>query len=183
MIENPDDVSKFDEIYRKYRGTVYSVAYSILHDNHHAEDAAQEVFFKVARNISKIDEISAKKTKAFLVTLSKTTSIDLLRKNRHERNKVDWGEENDMDDIESAVTPDLLNELISDEGYRRIKTLISEMGDTYKDAMRLRFILEWSNSEIAEHLGVSKNVVEFRISRGRAMLIQMLKKEGYYADR
>jgi DNA-directed RNA polymerase specialized sigma24 family protein len=37
-----------------------------------------------------------------------------------------------------------------------------------------------SNGEIADFLGKSKNAVAFRISRGKALLIEMLGKEGDY---
>jgi len=183
MIESPDDISKFNEIYRKHRGMMYRVAFSVLKNTQDTEDAVQEAFFKLAKIISRIDEVSAKKTEAFLVILSRNTAIDLYRTKHHEQYRMEFDEENDMDGIESTATRDILSGIISKEGYRRLVELIEEMSDTYKDTMKLRFVFEWSNGEIAELLGISKNAVEFRISRGRAMLIQALRKEGHHADR
>jgi RNA polymerase sigma-70 factor (ECF subfamily) len=106
----------------------------------------------------------------------------LRRKNRSEQGKIDLDEDNDVDKIATRITPDVLSEIISKEGYQRLIALIEEMSDTYKDVMKLRFVLGFSNDEIADLLEITKKNVEVRISRGRAMLIEMLRKEEYYAN-
>ena len=44
MIESPEDQSKFEEIYLKYKQTMYAVAYDILHNPQDAEDAVHHAF-------------------------------------------------------------------------------------------------------------------------------------------
>ena len=61
--------------------------------------------------------------------------------------------------------------------------LVDSMPETYREVLTLRFVLEWSSKEIARTLGLSVGAVNTRISRGRAMLIQRLKEEGYDYDR
>ncbi|MCL2076951.1 MAG: RNA polymerase sigma factor [Oscillospiraceae bacterium] len=183
MVESVEDIDKFTEIYNKYKHMMYRVALSILKKPQDAEDAVQEAFFRLAKNISKIDEVSCKKTEAFLVILSRSVSINIYNKNRKEKGKVDLGEEVGMDSVVFGITPDALNEVLSKEGYSQLKELIEELDDTYKDTLKLRFIFEWSNEEIANFLGISKNTVEVRINRGRAKIIKALEKEGYYADK
>jgi RNA polymerase sigma-70 factor (ECF subfamily) len=182
MIDDPDDKSKFIEIHEKYKDMMYRIAYSVLKNEQDAEDALQESFMKVAKNISKIGDVSCRKTETFLVVLCRNASVDLHRKNHHEQGKIDLGEDNDMDNISSKITLDVLSEIISKEGYQRLIALIEEMSDTYKDVMKLRFVLGFSNDEIAELLEITKKNVEVRISRGRAMLVEMLRKEEYYAN-
>jgi RNA polymerase sigma-70 factor (ECF subfamily) len=86
-----------------------------------------------------------------------------------------------MDSMTSALTPDVLSEIASREGYNRLIELIYELNDIYRDTIALRFIFDWSNDEIASFLEVSKNTVEVRVNRGRAKLIEMLGKEEEYA--
>ena len=43
----------------------------------------------------------------------------------------------------------------------------------------LRLMLERSYREIADSLGISEKTVSSRLSRGKAMLIEKLKEEGY----
>jgi RNA polymerase sigma-70 factor (ECF subfamily) len=182
MIETQEDTDKFTEIYNKYKNMMHNVAFKVLNNTQDAEDAVHEAFLKLARNIPKVESISCKKTETFLVILCRSASIDIYRKNKKERNKADIGEDNDMGSIKAAPALDTLGELISTEGYNRLIELIYELGDTYRDTIALRFILEWSNNEIADFLGINKNTVEVRINRGRAKLIEMLGKEEEYAS-
>jgi RNA polymerase sigma-70 factor (ECF subfamily) len=123
-----------------------------------------------------------RKRRPFSLYVSRNTAIDSYRKKHHEQNRIEPGDDNDMDFFESKLTMNTLSELVSKEGYNRLVELIDELGDTYRDTIALRFILEWSNEEIADFLNVSRNTVEVRINRGRAKLIEMLGKEEQYAN-
>lgn len=67
MIDSPEDSDKFTEIYNKYKSIMHHVAFRILKNTQDAEDAVHEAFLKLAKNISKIGDVSCKKTQTFLV--------------------------------------------------------------------------------------------------------------------
>ena len=79
MIESPEDQSKFEEIYLKYKQMMYAVAYDILHNPQDAEDAVHHAFLKVVENISKIEEADCPKTKGYVVTIVENRAIDIYR--------------------------------------------------------------------------------------------------------
>lgn len=68
VIETEEDKSKFEDIYREYRGLMYYIAYRRLHHEQDAEDAVHHAFMKIAENITAIDPVSPK-TKQFVVTI------------------------------------------------------------------------------------------------------------------
>jgi RNA polymerase sigma-70 factor (ECF subfamily) len=178
MIDLQEDKDKFNEIHEKYEVMMYRVIYSVLKNKEDTEDALQDAFMTLAKNISKIDSVSCRKTETLLVILSRNTAIDHYRKNKRQRENVELWQDEDIDNLESSATLDSLSKLVSKEGYRHIVACIEAMGDTYKDAMRLRFVLGYSNSEVAAQLGITKKNAEVRITRGRAQLIETLEKEG-----
>ena len=49
--------------------------------------------------------------------------------------------------------------------------------------LELRFVAEWSLREIAEEMELTESAVKTRIFRGRRMLIDQLRKEGYLDGR
>ena len=49
--------------------------------------------------------------------------------------------------------------------------------------LELRFVAEWSVAEIAQAMGLGENTVKTRIFRGRKMLMEQLRKEGYLDGR
>ena len=69
VIETEEDKNKFEDIYQKYRGLMYYVAYKRLHHEQDAEDAVHHAFMKIAENITAIDPVSPK-TKQFVVTIA-----------------------------------------------------------------------------------------------------------------
>ena len=52
-----------------------------------------------------------------------------------------------------------------------------------RQVLELKLVAEWSNREIAEATGVRENTVAARIVRGRALLAERLKEEGYEYER
>ena len=57
--------------------------------------------------------------------------------------------------------------------------LIRAMPEQYRRILELKFVEEQTSREIARRLGLSVAAVEKRVSRGREMLIEKLKEEGY----
>ena len=53
MIETDEDKSKFESLYKAYRGLAFHVAYKRLGNVQDAEDAVHHVFVKIAENIKK----------------------------------------------------------------------------------------------------------------------------------
>jgi RNA polymerase sigma-70 factor (ECF subfamily) len=180
---DPADESRFEKIYYEYREMVYAISLSILNDDEDAKDATQESFLKIAKNFSCISENAPNQTRSFIVILSKNTAKDFYRKNQRERKRVVPSEQIDCGNSELTLTTDVLSEVISNEGYQKVVSIFEEMSDTYKDTLKLKFIHGWSNSEIAEHLEISRSAVGFRISHGRKLLISAFEKEGYHVGK
>ena len=61
--------------------------------------------------------------------------------------------------------------------------LIRRMPEDYRRVLELRFVAEWSISDIARELGLTESAVRTRTFRGRKLLIDTLKKEGYLDER
>ena len=52
----------------------------------------------------------------------------------------------------------------------------------YKDALKLKYVQEFSNAEIAEMLGISEAAVRKRLERARRMLEEFLGREDFSND-
>ena len=106
---------------------------------------------------------------AWLAVVVKNTALDMLRKARHETalEDVSW---------EAAVP--------ADQGeFHALVAIIRGMPEDYRRVLELRFVAEWSVAEIAQAMGLGENTVKTRIFRGRKMLMDRLRKEGYLDGR
>ena len=97
----------------------------------------------------------------------KHAAVDILRQEgRSEPLDEDW----------DAIAPE---DVEQESAYRHLVALIRAMPEQYREVLELKFVLERSNREIAEALGLTEGTVGVRIQRGRALLIRRLEQEGY----
>ncbi|MBR5089712.1 MAG: RNA polymerase sigma factor [Ruminiclostridium sp.] len=174
LIDEPSDREKFNEIYRKYKNMMFYKAMSLLHDEVLAEEAVQESLIKIVKNISKISDVNCSKTKAFIVIIVRNTSLDIIR-TEHIGETVPLG-----DEIIPDVSQDVLEKLVSREGYEKLMSAVSELDDIYRDILTLRYVYGYGNDELAKLLGLSRRTIESRVYRGKKMLIERL--EGYFDE-
>ena len=167
VLEDEGDRVRFFRLHREYERKMYRVALSILGDHHRAEECVHDAFCKIILNFSKISEIPCHEMEPWIVTIVKNTALDIQRKDRRrETLPEEW----------DAPAPEGVE---AESGYRRLVELIRSMPEGYRQALELKFVLEQSNRDIARALGISEAAAAQRVTRGRALLIQKLKEEGY----
>lgn len=168
LLEDERDKQRFCALYHKFYFKMMQVASRYFPgDQKNAEDAVHESFLKIIENFSKISEISCEELEPYIVTIVKNTSIDMLRKQKRLVLTDDW------------TAYDQAVETSPGDGHGRILALIRAMPETYRAALEMRFVLEMEHREIARVLGISETAAVNRVSRGRKLLVEKLKEEGY----
>lgn len=66
-----------------------------------------------------------------------------------------------------------------EKGVEDVAAIIRSMPEQYREILDLKFLEEKTDQEIADLLGLSKGAVSTRISRGRKLLQEKLREEGY----
>ncbi len=161
LIED-EEKSKFEEIYIKYKQTMFYIANKILRDEYLAEDAVHQAFLRIIDNLDKINEINCHKSKAFIVIIVQNISIDFYRKRKREANISFEG-------IEYAIGS-------QDESFdlNEIEEAILKLPVNYSSVFRLKYSLGYTNLEISEILNINEANVRKRISRGKDKLEEIL---------
>ena len=168
-IENDADRALFAEIYEQYHERMEQAALRILKDTHDAEDAVQNAFLKIIRNFEKFLELPCKKRPFWCVCIVKNEAITLLRKKKKAIMLESMEDAYDASaDIEEALS------------YEDIIRLFAGLPETYRAALEMKFLLDCSGKDISQKLGISENAVNVRISRGRAMLREIMEKEALH---
>lgn len=165
MLESDRDRHDFLELYNLYSTPMLLVAKKIFtQDQSSAEDAVQNAWMRVVENFSKIQAIPCKKRGAYLVVIVKNEAISMMRKQKQELplDEAVLGQEVDMEGNNQSIIE-----------------IIHQMPLLYQAILEMRFIEERSTREIATMLHLKESTVNTRIHRGRLLLIEQLKKEGY----
>ena len=168
LLEDERDIPAFRRLYHTYHLGMLRMALRYFPgDQQTAEDAVHESFLKIIENFSKISALSCEELTPYVVTIVKNVSLNMLKKQKRLVLTDDWAA------FEGAEAPS------TEDGFSRLVGLIRAMPETYRAVLEMRFVLEMEYREIAKALGISESAVASRVNRGRKLLIEKLKEEGY----
>lgn len=150
---------QFAIVYETYKVMVFQTAYSYLQSVEDAEDAVLESFMRLLR-INK-NFVSSDDERRYLTRIVVNVSKDMLRKKRPVS----------ISDPIVAISDEPLNEneYIWDE--------VNKLKTKYKDVIILRYVNEYSFSEIAKVLKISASAARKRHERALKMLKEELEHE------
>lgn len=152
-----------EELYARYAGKMYGLAYSILKNPSLSEDAVQDAFIKMIANMEKSKNIDAEKLFCLLLTITKTTALDALRKQKY-RNHVSYEEfQETLIDCTNATREN------------RILDMIYQLPQKYAIVLLLKYCGGYSNREIANYLNIKETTVRSRIKRAKIILMNNLE--------
>ena len=168
MIDSNDDKNKFELIYNQYKNLMLNRAYDIIRDRGLAEDAVHNAFLNILKNLSKIDDVNSKKTKGFVIVITKNCAKKIYNK---QKKIVSIS----IDD--NAPTDNLEEEFEVKEQIRIIKERIKLLPDIYREVLILKYYNELSYKEISQVLNVPATTIRKRIYRGRLQLLRGVENE------
>ena len=125
-------------------------------------------FLKIIKYFPKFQSAPAKDLARQIVAIARNEAISLLRKKKDTAPLEDW------DGFAETA------EEVSD--YYALVDSFARLPRTYRSAMEMRFLLGYSDGEIAAKLGLSKKTVSVRLSRGRQLLRDIVEREGFLMD-
>lgn len=166
-IKGPDSAQnhdrEFERLVHEYQKTLLRMCYLYLRDKTLAEDAVQETFIKVYRNMSSFRGESSEKT--WLMRIAMNTCHDIHRSR--------W-----FKLIDPRYTPDMLPEP-SEPFEQEEEDLIAEIMQLplkLREVILLYYYQDMTVTEIADSLGISQSSVSGRLKRGRDKLRILLER-------
>jgi RNA polymerase sigma-70 factor, ECF subfamily len=156
------DQGAMAEVFDRYSGAVFSVAFRILKDSGHAEDVMQEIFFQIWRRPDSFVE-GRGSLGAWLVVVARNRAIDMLRRRKPS---------DSVEDVVLASPGNLASEAERDAMVQKVRKAVQNLPPEQRTSMELAFFEGLSHSEIAEKTGDPLGTVKTRI---RLALITLRK--------
>jgi RNA polymerase sigma-70 factor (ECF subfamily) len=168
------DVEAFSKLVRANSSLVYRVALRVL-GSEEAQDASQEVWVRVWRNIRSFRGESAFSTWLYRITVNTCLSVRQKESRRE-------GREYGGDEIPYLPEPpggdaDPEAAALSAERREEIEAALEHVRAEHRVALVLRHMEGLSYAEIAEVLGVPDGTAKGWVSRGRAAMLVALAEE------
>jgi RNA polymerase sigma factor (sigma-70 family) len=163
------DEDALAELYDRVGRIAYGLALRILRDERHAEDAVQEAFLQVWRSAGTFRPERAKAS-TWVLTLVHRRAVDLVR--REERRQADPLTDDAGAVLEAAEQTDEAAWLRFER--ERVQTALKQLPDLQREALELAYYGGFSQSELAQRLGVPLGTIKSRMFAGLARLRELL---------
>ncbi len=149
-----DKNKEFKTAYDNYGEMLYRIAYVYLANQDDVEDVLQDVFISFLQNLKKFK--SEEHKKAWLIRTTQNKSINLLKASSRQNMNIEDIQIQSLDTDEDLHI-DILKQIIS-------------LDEKYKSVVILYYYNDYSVSEIAQILKISKSAVKMRLKRSRELL-------------
>ena len=158
MTESP---LRFDQIYVAFEPRIRRYLTRLVRENE-AQDLTQEVFFKVSQGLSGFRGES--KLATWIYRIARNTALDRVKSPAFQ----DSGRQTLSNDVAmEEAEPPVEQQLIRREMNECIRALIEELPANYRSALVLGELIELTDRQMAERLGISLPAVKVRLHRGR----------------
>jgi RNA polymerase sigma factor (sigma-70 family) len=157
----------FNELVRRYADLVYSIALRIVIDPHLAEDVSQRAFVALARNARKLTPV--KTLGGWLHSTTHNFAVMTVRSEERRRLR------------EQKATPVLSDssaDPVWDQIAPHLDAALSELGDSDRDILVLRYFKRRTAREIGAELGLGEQAAQKRVARALERLRAVFRSRG-----
>ena len=174
LLDDMDDIKRFEEIYEKYNVMMGKIALSILHNENDAFDATQNAFVAIAKHIKKFpDKANESYERAYVSIVTRHLSYNIYNKKSKEKNVVYL----DMDKYYADHSFE--DQIVEKDEIDRISKYIDGMSTIYRDVLFMNYLLDISAQDISNILETPENTVRSRLRRGIDQLRKLINSEAY----
>ena len=163
--------SDFLKVVLPFKDKVFRLSKRLLTSTEEAEDATQELLFKLWKNRDKI--ASYRNTEAFAMTMTKNYCYDRLKSKQASNLTLIHSNYKEKE-------TSLENKLENIDSVDRVHLLIDNLPDQQKLIIQLRDIEQYDFEEICEMVNMKPIAVRVSLSRARKTIREQLTKQHNY---
>lgn len=158
------DADSFSRLCERYYSAMVAIAYSQLADCGLAEDAVQEAFFVVFRDISKLKKVNH--FGRWLAKISRNIASDMAKARKRDKLIP-------IEDCDSVSN----DENKEDNNVEVVRRIISELPVKIREVIYLRYYDKMSYQQISSLLGISQEAVNGRLRRAKKLIAGKLLRK------
>jgi RNA polymerase sigma-70 factor (ECF subfamily) len=175
------DAGAFEEVLKKYETKVYNLARGLTHNDQDAQDALQDAFLGVFKNIAKFKEDCSLSTWIYRIAVN--SALMKIRKRRQDDRTVSIDEAMPQyDDTGHRVAslpdwhPRADQLLLNKELGEYLRESIAALEPEYRTVLVMRDVEGLDNEEVARVVNLSVAAVKSRLHRARIFIRERVKR-------
>lgn len=157
------------ELYDRLGGVAYGLALRVLRDRALAEDAVQEAFLSVWRSAARFVPERAR-ARTWLLTLVHRRAVDLVRREDVRRAET-------LDEVEPPADESVEETAWLRFERQRVQGALKALPDQQRELIELAYYGGFTQSQLADRLGVPLGTVKSRMFTGLSRLGELLRDD------
>lgn len=157
------------DLYDRHAGLVYGVSLKVLGNAQEAEDLTQDIFVKLAEQMSYDPTRGSLRT--FLMILTRSRAIDRVRSRQSDQKTKQRWQANYASPAAEAAVPDAAKDERSDQ----IKAAMAQLSVQQQQVLQLAYYEGLTQAAIAERISEPLGTVKARARRGLLKLRKILQ--------
>lgn len=181
-MEDGDDKTFMLNLYKDYYAPVRKTIYNILSNNTDIEDLINDTFIKLIEKVSLIRTFESCKKVAYVVYTARSVVINFIKHRDVQRKHAFYGGEADA--VEEIISSDdsIEDTLIFHETIKSLSDAVLQLPEKQRDLLYFKYILDMSDTEIAENFGIGPNSVRQYLTRAQREAEKLMEKEGNHVE-
>jgi RNA polymerase sigma factor (sigma-70 family) len=166
------DLEAWETLVRTYQGIAFRTAYLLAGNGADAEEAAQDGFVKAQRALRSFRRGAPLRPWLLRIVANEARN---RRRSAGRRERLTLRAVDELRPGDAVPSPEAA--LLLREEHERLLAALERLPDDHRDAIACRFLLELSEEETAEALGIRRGTVKSRLARALARLRESLEGE------
>lgn len=165
------DQQALSDLYDQYAALLYSVVIAVVKKQEEAEDLLQEIFLLIWKKSATFDT-SRDNVYAWLTTLARNRAIDRTRSKAFRSAQKEVAEP--IPEITPSAMDNPLDAAIMQERAGQVQAAMQQIPAEQREVILLAYFEGYSQSQMAEHLGLPLGTVKTRVRQGMKKLSELL---------
>lgn len=157
----------------QYSGTLYRVAFSVLHNATDAEDSVQEAFLRVLRHRERLIDI--RDHRVWLIRIVWNIVLD---KKRRVKTRPETDDIADLVRVLPAAGLSAEERATAAQHHAQVLRSVERLPAKEREVLLLSAFQELNSVEIASVLGITESSVRSRLFRARKLMAELLEHAG-----
>lgn len=175
-IENPEDHELMTEFYMEHHAFLYREARKHLDTPEDVEDIVYETLVKIIEKIHIFRDLTRRQQIKYALTTTKNLAY-IYRKRKNYFTIISLDEmETDIPADNSVSAEDVVSQKLQ-AAY--VKQVWSQLDMDTRMLLEQKYILHWTDEELASLLGIKPQSVRMRLTRAKRALFAELTKRGF----
>lgn len=167
------DRHAFQQLVERYQNYVFTITSRVLRSREEAEEAAQDVFLKVYKQLGSFEQKS--KFSTWLYTIAYRTAIDFARRKNPQAFSIE--DDESFLQIEDEERPGPVEEMQQQDIQDQLAEAIRQLKPVDASIITLFYLKEHTVKEVSEITGLTVTNVKTKLFRLREVLREQLSRQ------